>query len=387
MRHQTGFVLPLLLALLFVGGLLYHVNGDRLSQELDRARLERTRLALAEAREALIAHAITYDLMPEHAGNPRMALLPCPDLDGDGSADTCGSMGNAALGRLPYRTLALPRLLDGYGECLWYAVAGGIKNNPDPAQALNWDTPGQFLLTSHTGSPLITGTPARAVAVVLAPGGALAGQSRGVPAGACAGGANATTERIQFLEGSPAMASGASLTLREGDPHSDSNNDLIAWIRIDDIFDHAVRSPHFASYLQSVSDAIAANHHYLGFNALSGPPGSVAVVALPADGAAFIPADRQRRYADWREMFRYVGCVPIDGDMPQCLALNGAACQAILAFGGSRVAGQIRPSSGTLADYFEAATLAALTGPATAFSGPTDWNPSTPTADVLRCLN
>jgi len=104
MKQQRGFILPLLMAILLIGGLLYHFDAKRLASDLARVRLERTRAALAEAREALIAHAATYHLMPDHsATNPRLGLLPCPDTDGSGSATLtdCKSMNDAVLGRLP----------------------------------------------------------------------------------------------------------------------------------------------------------------------------------------------------------------------------------------------------------------------------------------------
>ena len=59
--------------------------------------------------------------------------LPCPDTDGDGWAEaTCGSLDGASgqasrLGLLPWKTLGLPDLRDGYGERLWYAVSSKYK--------------------------------------------------------------------------------------------------------------------------------------------------------------------------------------------------------------------------------------------------------------------
>lgn len=395
MNRQGGFILPLLMAILLIGGLLYHFDAKRLASDLGRVRLERTRAALAEAREALIAHAATYHLMPDHStSNPRLGLLPCPDTDGTGSSNinTCGLMNNAALGRLPYRTLALPRLLDGDGECLWYAVAGRIKNNPLPTAALNWDTPGQFPVSRYGVSP--SGGPVpNAIAALIAPGRPLAGQSRTAGTQTCGASGNANDDRPRFLEGTPVMASSTSLTVQEGDPSSTANNDLVAWVTMDDIFDRAARMSTFGAYLDTISDAIAAAHPALSL-AATAALGPVEVESLPTADTDFIgpvgtvDADNmKRRYLDWQEMYRYVRCVPdTAGVVPQCLDLNGAPCQAILAFGGRRAPAQDR-STTSLASYFEGTTLTAMTTGSSHFVGPTAWNPDAPTADVLRCLN
>src|SRR5690606_6213371 len=92
------------------------------------------------------------------------------------------------LGRLPWRTLGLPELRDGWGECLWYAVAGSIKHNPKPL-SLNWDSPGQFEPQGANREPLRLQTDdGRAVAVLFAPGPARRGQARaGRRPGTCSG--------------------------------------------------------------------------------------------------------------------------------------------------------------------------------------------------------
>jgi len=93
--------------------------------------------ALAQAREALVAYAadrnITAWVGPGY--------LPCPDLDDDGWAEaTCGSQSGDTgqeqrLGRLPWKTLGLADLRDGYGERLWYAVSSKHKGLLNCAQS------------------------------------------------------------------------------------------------------------------------------------------------------------------------------------------------------------------------------------------------------------
>ena len=85
--------------------------------------------ALAQAREALLAYAADRPI--NAAVGP--GYLPCPDLDDDGWAEaTCGSQNGDSgqadrLGRLPWKTLGVPDLRDGYGERLWYAVSSKYK--------------------------------------------------------------------------------------------------------------------------------------------------------------------------------------------------------------------------------------------------------------------
>lgn len=136
-----------LIAALLLGAVL--AAGALLADGQLRARAEavahaRSLDALAQARSALIGYAISY--AERHPGEG-YGFLPCPDRGNDGSTPigACGARDTAAIGRLPWRTLGLAELRDGWGECLWYAVSGSAKHNPKPL-ALNWDSPGQFAL-------------------------------------------------------------------------------------------------------------------------------------------------------------------------------------------------------------------------------------------------
>ena len=146
--------------------------------------------ALAEARAALIAYA------SDHPINAVVGpgYLPCPDLDNDGWAEpTCGSQNGDSgqaerIGRLPWKTLGLADLRDGYGERLWYAVSSKYKGllNCGVSRACLDMTPdaalGTITVRDNAGSILHDGTIAEAyraeaggaVAVVLAPGPPLA---------------------------------------------------------------------------------------------------------------------------------------------------------------------------------------------------------------------
>ena len=152
----------------------------------DSRRARTSERALAQAREALIAYAAERPI--DTAVGP--GYLPCPDADDDGWAEsTCGSLsghlGQAErLGRLPWKTLGLPDLRDGWGERLWYAVSTrhkGLLNCAASRECRDMAPPsalGTITVRDATGRVAHDGTlgdPARAdeggaAAVVIAPG-------------------------------------------------------------------------------------------------------------------------------------------------------------------------------------------------------------------------
>jgi hypothetical protein len=154
------------------------------------ARTRITEAALAQAREALIAYASDRPITSIVGAG----YLPCPDVDGDGWAEsTCGSLEGSVgqadrLGRLPWKTLGLPDLRDGDGERLWYAVSTKYKGllNCGPSHGCIDMTPpaalGTLTVRDPSGRAIHDGTladPSRAeeggvAAVVIAPGPPLA---------------------------------------------------------------------------------------------------------------------------------------------------------------------------------------------------------------------
>jgi hypothetical protein len=170
-RRQRGAVLMLLLLLVSVGVLAVFVSGlNRATQQQERDRI--TAAALAHAKEALIGFAAGVDIST--TGRP--GDLPCPDIDNDGIAETgCGNASGSTgqslrLGRLPWKSLGLPDLRDGYGERLWYAVSNNFKKNTRTA-TLNSDTPGTINVRDSTGTIVNDGSNfTAAIAVIISPG-------------------------------------------------------------------------------------------------------------------------------------------------------------------------------------------------------------------------
>lgn len=174
---QRGIALLVMLVIL-VMGIAAALISSLSATGLKNARQETTAAALAQAKEALIGYAITYG--DTHSGYVH-GYLPCPDPNGtgygandEGSSETCGSKNVSSIGRLPWKTLGLPALRDGDGECLWYAVSGTYKNNPMTDDMMNWDTPGLFEILDANGTTVAQNV----VAMVFAPGPALGNQNR-----------------------------------------------------------------------------------------------------------------------------------------------------------------------------------------------------------------
>lgn len=192
LSKQQGFALFLLAILLATAAATVAVKA--LKHRSGHPQIARDRItadALAQARDALIGYAITYG--DTHPGNVH-GFLPCPDtsgtdIGGEGAAaGSCGPKNVSSIGRLPWKTLDLPPLRG--GECLWYAVSGTYKNNPETG-LMNWDTNGQLQVYASDGTTLLTPANNQAVAVIFAPGVALV-QSHPVVSGTSSCGGNYT---------------------------------------------------------------------------------------------------------------------------------------------------------------------------------------------------
>ena len=120
---------------------------------------------LALAKEAVIGWSASHDKTP--------GMLPCPadesliGTTNEGQAKSSCANGLPHIGRLPWRTLGLPRLRDASGEQLWYALSPGFRNDP-----INSDNPAQLSVDGISGS---------AVAIIFAAGPPLPGQNRPEP--------------------------------------------------------------------------------------------------------------------------------------------------------------------------------------------------------------
>ncbi len=192
---QSGVALILfLVALVLAAGYAFYrssnVGALRVQQDAKLAAV------LARAKEALIARAVT------DANRP--GSLPCPDTIGDGKAAmfTLTQCPNY-VGWLPWVTLDLPELTDDTGTRLWYALSPTLRDE-DSAQPINSDTPAALRIDG--GGEI--------AAIIIAPRGALTGQTR--PSN------NAT----DYLEGDNANGDANYVS----GPSSNSFNDVVAII-------------------------------------------------------------------------------------------------------------------------------------------------------------
>ena len=283
--RQRGAALLGLLALVSVAIIFAYVTGlNRSAASMAQERAQRTSTALAQAKEALIGYAVTYADDPAHAKRIP-GYLPCPDTGGgtEGeAASACGSFLVSVMGRLPWKTLGLDAPKDGSGECLWYAVSGTYKNNPngvtnnnvnstDPTSnnLMNWDTNGQFNVMDASGSTFLAGSASeagadtRAVAVIFAPGAPLSGQVRAPVAGTpvCGGNPNSPAAYLEAANGidnstlvtpsSPTSATDVSRFI--AGTTTDAFNDQLVYITRADIWNAIKKRSDFNNNLRALT--------------------------------------------------------------------------------------------------------------------------------------
>ncbi|MBS0372389.1 MAG: hypothetical protein JSS57_24670 [Proteobacteria bacterium] len=362
-RRQRGLILPVLILLLSLGGLgwlLAHTGTGADLAARNLRREVRTTHVLAMAKDALLGFAANY----RNNGHPSadFGYLPCPDLDGDGSAETCGAKDQPSVGRLPYRTLNLPDLRDGTGECLWYAVAGSFKNNPK-ADSLNWDSIGQFRLLDRAGHPIMLAGDQQglAAAIVFAPGLPLPQQQRTAGQGRCGDGQMAQLEHYLEVLGS------TNSNIVEVRTDAEAGNDLIISLTGGEIFNQLKKRNDYDQHLQGSLQAMAECLERANLP----PPlaaqsfGPIQLGSLPAlntlNGPCTTPNNRDIA-GNWGELMRYGRCT----DGSPCLASPEGPCRGALLFSGERrseapTQQRISPQDKQMtAQYLEAPTLAAL---------------------------
>ena len=154
--------------------------GHATSRHLSR-QSSRTTQALSQAKLALIAWSLAQKSTIYNSGRP--GELPCPDQHspddayagwaGNSDSETCENLAQR-IGRLPWQTLGLPKLIDGSGETLWYMVVSPYHDS-DSAELNSTTLPQTPLHAFAQGGSVPY---ANAIALVFAPGSILQGQSR-----------------------------------------------------------------------------------------------------------------------------------------------------------------------------------------------------------------
>ncbi len=169
LRAQSGAALILFMTVLIMGVAWFTVGALGKAAPTAADRDARTGFALGAAKKALLAYVA---LKAADSTENFPGRLPCPESLGQkGTAaeglaapvvapsfPTCSS-----IGRLPWETLGVDQVRDGYGEPLWYAVTTGVWALVNSGTNLTIN-PGTANSISYNGSPNSV------VAVIIAPG-------------------------------------------------------------------------------------------------------------------------------------------------------------------------------------------------------------------------
>ena len=166
--RQAGAALLVMMAIIAIGMTSFMVAAlNQATVNEGAAAQNRNAAVLAEAKTALIGHVVreVFDLSENIPGR-----LPCPESPSDAGTANEGRAGSACsptfptnktVGRLPWRTLGIGKLLDSTGEPLWYVVSPNwVLSTPNPPPVLNAGSVGQLSVDGV----------ADVVAIIIAPG-------------------------------------------------------------------------------------------------------------------------------------------------------------------------------------------------------------------------
>lgn len=258
----------------------------------------RTLAAMQQAKQALLGYAASrarlFALHPPGTAMDVPGALPCPaaNLAGLVAASQAEQWGRARetcsptaqrLGRLPWLTLEIPQLADSTGAGLWYAVSLDFRYVADiaalPTPPVNAHSRGRIRLVSPAGDIVQD----RVVAVIIAPGAALAGQSRGTPAEL-----DSTANHLEAFTVAPDANTDFSFRLGPATDGPPASNDIVLPITEAELFD-TIENALAARLEESIVPLLAQHRTFWGAlpfatgsfdpsqpsNALAGTPGSL----------------------------------------------------------------------------------------------------------------
>lgn len=392
-NQQQGLamlILVLMIALAFTAFLLSFLNPTTIRIERDKQTIR----ALAEAKDALIGFTMLANVAdPAYLPNPDLKLtVAIPEGSQSGMA---GGVDISLLGKLPWRSLGVAALKDGWGECLWYAVSGRFKTSP-PTGTLNWDTLGQIDVIRQDGSLLATNV----AALIIAPSYILSGQDRVLAnpdTPQCGGNydarnyldsynvGNAILGEVNYFLGSPNNRA-ASNTNNKRFVVAKNNfyNDSFVLISTEDIFRPLILRADFSNQISALLDDATFQAHLQAI-AISGNKGTANI-----DCDLTGNVSNRTFCQNWSEML-LLTALPA----PSTITMDGLAtpvCNRVLIFGGQRTAMQTRVTAAdknTAANYLEGVNLAAFAIPVANnnnFVGNATFNPNVSNVDLLRCL-
>lgn len=454
-RSQRGAALLVFLVLLVMGALTWVVS-NLTPETVEAARARKTADALAQARDALLGYALRYrdaraNQDTDSTGDDDRAMygfLPMPDV-GSSRFNTgqqnpsCNTEGcemdfmngsfpgqhETIIGRLPWKTLGLPPIRDGYEECLWYIVSAHHKAlGIDTSLKMNWDALGHLDIVVANGTGALNSALANAherpVAIIFAPGPALPGQDRATSASddvsQCGGNYNAanyldpvTAAALGGVSNYLAGTNAASGSTGDSDPSNDPDaakpmltegkvfasggnylpnactganctllaNDTGLRITADSLFGALRKNANFRIDINSMLDRMV---NCLRDELAAG--GSIANGKIAgADNHACYGEDVPPLgyYPHWREMVFVAAPATV----------NAASCAGALLFAGQRASGQQRitpADKNTPANYLEGTNLTGFLAATNSFSGPDLFDrvgaAQAANQDIVRCI-
>ena len=157
-QAQAGFSLVEMSIVLVIVALLLAGLLPTVSSQIEQARRNETLKYMNEVRDALMGYAIAN----KH--------LPCPDSNGDGTAEATCTTAASQIGTLPYNDLGVAAK-DAYGNVLVYAVTKTFADSATPFTLSNVGT--IQICTTATPAPPCSGTTAltqTAIAAIVSRG-------------------------------------------------------------------------------------------------------------------------------------------------------------------------------------------------------------------------
>lgn len=169
--RARGAALLIMVMIVGLGATWYLVSRLNTESGLTAAAVKaRNQQILNTAKAALIGYVAAQAIK---AGENRPGALPCPEAPAD--FNIAASEGTVSypctlpiVGRFPWRTLGLDKLVDASGEPLWYAVAAGWAGantviNSDCASPASG-------MACATGRLAVNGVTSDVIALIIAPG-------------------------------------------------------------------------------------------------------------------------------------------------------------------------------------------------------------------------
>lgn len=419
--RQRGAALLVFMILMVTATLTYLVNSLT-STEIELKRQQKTAEALALARDALIGYAVQYRDQQAAHNPPELdamyGFLPMPDVGTSrfhaSQTSDCNTEGCAmsfvngtfpattdtVIGRLPWRTLGIGPLRDGYGECLWYAISAAHKSlGIDPAILMNWDTLGQLDFVEVSGGALVAKNASaydRPVAIIFSPGAPRTGQDRGPISGSTdvtteCGGNYVVANYLDTAQLAPVFTSTNGASGDTGSqpkpvstkgkiptPENALANDIGLSLGSDALFGAIRKNNHFRSDVNTMLDRIVS---CLRDSTISTGYGH------PPDSSCYDENQHPRGYyTHYKEMLflsRPSGTFSVNAD---------STCTAALLFAGQRNSSQQRitsPQKNDIANFLEGSNSTGYAASTAAFAGDTLFGAAPPQAaaqDIVRCV-